>query len=102
MGVVVCLQVNRSAVLIYKKSIPTDHDMDSGLYNPFPVCVDILRRCSNLPSRYDINPQVPSIFIDHIPETGRISMTFAQQFHDRLMQLRPTTTNFIPSADVNR
>lgn len=61
----------------------------------------LLRRCSNLPSRYDINPQVPSIFIDHIPETGRISMTFAQLFQDKLTQLRQTTTNFIPSADDN-
>ena len=100
MGVVVCLRVNRSAVLIYKKSIPTDHDMDSGLYNLPPVCVDILRRCSNLPCRYDISTSSQHI-IDHIPETGRISMTFAQLFQDKLTQLRPTTTNFIPSADVN-
>lgn len=41
MGVVVCLRVNRSAVLIYHKSIPTDHDMDSGLYNPPSVCVEV-------------------------------------------------------------
>ena len=95
MGVVVCLRVNRSA------KIHSDRSWH-GLYNPPPSrCRSYSGGLRTISSRYDINPQVPSIFIDHIPETGRISMTFAQLFQDKLTQLRPTTTNFIPSADVN-
>lgn len=72
---VVGLRVNRSAKVHWDRSW-------HGLYNPPPVGVEVTQEVFEQFQAVTIYPQVPSIFVDHIPEAGRISMTFAQQFQD--------------------